>query len=62
MEAKRNCPVCHSVMLDRPCEICPHCGWEKDDFQEACPEETEQANKMSLREAREAYRRGQKIE
>ena len=37
-------------------EICPVCGWEKDPVQEADPDFAGGANKMSLNEARAAYK------
>lgn len=54
------CPCCGSFSLEEKdaYEICSICSWEDDPKQERDPFLTGGANKMSLMEARDAYRRG----
>lgn len=62
MAAKRDCPVCGEEMDNEyPCEICKNCFWEQDWYQEEFPDATGHANKMSLNQAREAYKKGLKV-
>lgn len=55
------CPCCGSLALSEPppgtFEICGTCRWEDDDFQFENPDAGEGANHVSLREARENYRK-----
>ena len=54
------CPVCEkSVVGDF--DVCPVCGWENDYGQRAFPNVREGANKMSLNEARKAWKEGKRI-
>lgn len=54
------CPVCEkSVVGDF--DVCPVCGWENDYGQRAVPNVREGANKMSLNEARKAWKKGKQI-
>lgn len=55
MVAKRKCAVCGNLIDDYPCEICPVCDWERDDYQEACPNIDGCANKLSLNQARQIW-------
>lgn len=54
------CPVCGSK-VDGEFDVCKKCGWENDLIQRDHPDFRGGANKMSLNEAREAYRKGEKI-
>ena len=49
-------------MLVDEYEICDVCEWENDPVQFAHPERAGGTNKMSLEEAREAYRNGRAIQ
>jgi hypothetical protein len=55
------CPCCDCYTLDEPppgtFALCPVCWWEDDNIQFADPDYRGGANKDSLREARESYRR-----
>jgi hypothetical protein len=55
------CPCCdHLTLLEPPTgtfAICPVCGWEDDNLQFVHPDSSGGANKVSLREARENFRR-----
>ena len=57
------CPCCEQGKVDAGHEfdICPVCGWEDDNYQFAHPDYRGGANKMSLNEARQAYREGRKV-
>jgi len=58
------CPVCgkHEYETQGFFEICTVCGWEDDPYQVKHPDDkTDGANKMSLNEARAAYKRGEKV-
>ena len=57
------CPVCGKYTFEHAGEydICPECGWEEDVLQLYDPDEEDCANHMSLNQAREAYKRGEKI-
>ncbi len=41
--------------------ICNNCGWESDPIQEDNPDYKGGANKMSLNEARKAFKEGRKV-
>lgn len=41
---------------------CFHCGWENDEIQRDEPDYAGGANKMSLNEAKEAYKKGLPVE
>ena len=54
------CPVCGKYEFEyEGCfDICPVCGWEDDNYQLYSPDEDGGANRMSLNQAREAYKKG----
>lgn len=54
------CPVCGQTEL-RYMDICPVCEWQNDLVQLSKPDWDGCANKMSLNEAREAFRKGERI-
>lgn len=54
------CPVCGKHELELY-DICDHCGWENDPQQYEHPDKGGCANRMSLNEAREAYKEGRQI-
>jgi RNA polymerase subunit RPABC4/transcription elongation factor Spt4 len=58
------CPVCgkSEFAFANSHEICPVCNWQNDEGQHRDPEQGECANKMSLNEAREAYRSDKPVE
>lgn len=60
MFEKEKCACCQqlTVYKDAKFDICPNCGWEKDTTQNENPNYKGGANKMSLNEAREAYKKG----
>ena len=60
MADAHKCPVCgeHEFEESGGYEICPVCGWEDDALQEAQPDYEGGANKMSLNQAKEAYKNG----
>ena len=41
--------------MDSAFEICPVCGWQDDDIQNADPDFAGGANEMSLNQAKDAY-------
>ena len=58
------CPVCGKVTLSKRgnWEGCSNCGWIDDVGQcEDFPDETHCSNRMSLNEARAAYKAGKKV-
>ena len=63
MEEKHKCPVCGKYEFEEygDFEICPVCEWEDDPIQYKEPDYKGGANRMSLNEAREAYKRGEKV-
>lgn len=63
MENKRKCMCCGEYTLDEDdlFAICNNCGWESDKVQEDDPNYKGGANEMSLNEAKEAYKKGIKI-
>ncbi|MGI6742733.1 MAG: CPCC family cysteine-rich protein [Eubacteriales bacterium] len=58
------CPVCGKYIFESAGddEICPVCKWQDDLIQLDNPDEEECANRMSLNQAREAWKKGQKVE
>ena len=62
--SKHKCPVCgkYEFESEGSFDYCDVCGWQDDPIQEENPDERECANQMSLNEAREAYKRGEKID
>ena len=58
------CPVCgqHHFEEEDFYEVCPVCGWEDDGLQRDNPDYAGGANRMSLNEAKVAYREGRGIE
>lgn len=63
MKELYECPVCGNKTLEELHEydICTICWWEDDPVQFNDPTFTGGANKMSLNQAREAYKRGEKV-
>ena len=63
MEEKHKCPVGGKYVFEEynSFDVCSVCGWEDDAVQENDPEYEGGANKMSLNEAREAYKKGIQI-
>lgn len=60
MFKKEKCACCQQLTVDKDAafDICPNCGWEKDATQNENPNYKGGANKMSLSEAKEAYKKG----
>lgn len=56
-----NCPVCGHPMEDVPCEICEVCDWERDWYQEECPDVACAPNHISLNAARAAWASNHKV-
>lgn len=58
------CPVCREFEFE--CkgsdDICEVCGWQDDILQELNPDEECGENQMSLNQAREAWKNGEKVE
>lgn len=54
------CPVCgkHHFEEEDFFEVCPICGWEDDGVQRDDPDYEGGANKMSLNQARAAWKPG----
>jgi len=59
MSLETKCVVCGSE-VDR-FDICDKCGWQDDGVQNADPNYKGGANKMSLIEARKAYKENREI-
>jgi len=59
----KECMVCHNFTLDEDClfDICEVCNWENDEVQHKHPNWGGGANKMSLNEARKAWKEGRKV-
>ncbi len=53
---KIRCACCGELAVEEEYDICPVCGWEKDDVQERFIGFRGGANKLCLAEARENYR------
>nr|WP_315086140.1 CPCC family cysteine-rich protein [uncultured Lachnoanaerobaculum sp.] len=62
--SKHKCPVCGKFEFEYEgsFDICEICGWHDDPIQGENPDEKACANKMSLNEAREAYKMREKTE
>lgn len=58
------CPVCGRFWFEKhgSLEICEICEWQDDLVQEMNPDEEGGANRMSLNQARAAYKAGKPIE
>lgn len=54
------CPCCEKIMVE-DYAICPFCDWENDPVQSDMPNYRGGANKMSLNEARKAFKAGGKV-
>ena len=63
MKELYECPVCGNKTLEELHEydICTICWWEDDPLQFRYPTYAGGANQMSLNQAREAYKRGEKV-
>lgn len=63
LDQKHLCPVCGKFEFESRLsfEICDECGWQDDVFDEDDPDSISGANEMSLEEAREAYKNGEKV-
>lgn len=63
MGDEHKCPVCGQYVFEhRNCmDICDVCDWCDDAVQENDPDYRGGANRMSLNEARAAYREGRQI-
>lgn len=57
------CPVCEKYTFRAfgNFEVCPVCNWENDDYQYDFPDEDGGANRMSLNQAREVWKKGEKV-
>ena len=55
------CPVCGKTTFRTDGDICYVCGWFYDAVQQDDWDETECENEMSVRQAREAYRKGEPV-
>lgn len=57
------CPICGETIEDDSFEdsMCDNCFWENDPVQLRNPDYTGGANKMSLNQARKAWKNGEKI-
>ena len=57
------CPVCGKYEFEKEddFDICPICSWENDGVQMVDPDYGGGANKMSLNQAREAWKKGEKV-
>ena len=58
---RTECPVCNGYVFKYEFDICPVCMWQHDMVQEEDPDYNGGANKMSLNQAREAFRNGEKV-
>ena len=58
---KTPCPVCGYPDLEE-FDFCPICNWCNDINQKLHPDRIGGGNNMSLNQAKEAYRNGEKIE
>lgn len=58
------CPVCGKYEFEREGDfnVCRVCNWENDGFQYRHPDEDGGANRMSLNQAREAWKNGERVE
>ena len=64
MEQNRKCKCCGKLTINKNdlFAVCDNCGWERDTIQEENANYKGGANKMSLNEAKKAYKIGKKIE
>ncbi|MGL5753011.1 MAG: CPCC family cysteine-rich protein [Paraclostridium sp.] len=62
IEKPIRCLCCGKGLIDDWFDICDICGWEHDNIQCYEHDYAGGANKMSLNEAREAYKNGKEIE
>lgn len=53
------CPCCGKTAVSEY-DVCPVCHWENDPIQLQHPD-THGANRMTLKEAKEAYKKGQPV-
>ena len=60
MSVTNRCPVCGKSELEEY-EICEFCKWENDFQQLEHPDRKGCANRMSLNEAKEAYKAGKPV-
>ena len=63
MEEKVRCPVCGQFEFEswNDMDFCDVCDWCNDAIQNERPDYPGGANKMSLNEARQAYKEGRQI-
>lgn len=63
MEEKVKCPVCRKYEFEswNDMDICDVCDWCNDAIQNDQPDYPGGANRMSLNEARQAYKEGRQI-
>lgn len=63
MKTGRICPVCGQTVFKHPnsYETCSVCLWQDDLVQTEEPDFEGGANEMSLNQAREAWKKGEKI-
>ncbi|MCR5559648.1 MAG: hypothetical protein K6F62_04760 [Schwartzia sp.] len=57
------CPCCGKKGKEEEgaSDVCVYCGWEEDIVQEADPDYRGGANKMSLNEAKKAFKEGRAV-
>ena len=57
------CKCCgkNTLSVDSLFDICENCGWQDDAVQNDNPDYKGGANQMSLNEAKEAYKKGEKV-
>ena len=58
------CPVCgkYEFQHEDDYDVCPVCNWENDGLQYDEPDYAGGANDMSLNQAREAWKNGERVE
>lgn len=63
MVQNKQCACCGQFTLEKDSifEICDNCGWQDDGVQNDKPDYEGGANKMSLNQAKEAYKKGEKV-
>ncbi len=63
MGEKHKCPVCGETVFDEygSFDMCDVCGWEDDPIQFQDHDYKGGANKMSVNEAKKAYKKGEEI-
>lgn len=63
MDQNRKCKCCGKLTINKNdlFAICSNCGWESDPIQEKDPSYKGGANRMSLNEAKKAYKEGKKV-